>query len=345
MRAIRRKAALFLTALLLTTGLVYLLMRPAHRTGMTGEEIYHALETQVGAFENQVRLGTIVDHAQAEQAFFRLCYVHPEYFWLKSCSYTDGEDGTCIEIDMPYTREEIAEMYRRLDARASQIIDRMPSYTTDYSRVLYLHDYLVTHTEPADTSETGRIYDAYGALVEGRAVCSGYSQAMVLLLQRAGIPCGICEGLAGGSRHSWNYACVSGVYYWIDATWDDPAGTELVHDYCLTDDAHLQRSRQVDTDSSLYYIPFVPVCGSMEQSYFAMNGTLLDSYDPQVLSALIRSHSGRLELMFTQHSDYTACLHALLEEGYFRTIPGMEERALTVTQNDQMDTLVLEYGR
>ncbi|MBQ8927018.1 MAG: hypothetical protein IJ055_01925 [Oscillospiraceae bacterium] len=337
----RQKTALFLAVLLLAAGLAAL-MRGRHRALSRGE-IYEALVAGIGAFETQIELGTTVDHREAEQAFFQVCYLHPEFFWLKSCTYVDGPEGTCVQIDCPYPVQELSDMYRRLCSRAAQVTDRMPSYGTEYRRVLYLHDYLVTHVQPAETSESGRIYDAYGALVEGRAVCGGYSHAMLLLMQNAGLTGCIVEGPAGGDRHSWNYVRVDGQYYWLDVTWDDPGGSGLLHDYCLTDDAHLLRSHTVDTDASLYYIPFVPECGSMDGSFYAQEGTLLDRYDLETLSALVRSHDGRVELMFTQHDDYTACLRELRDERRFWEIPGTDGRTLTTTQNDVMDTLILQY--
>ncbi len=65
-------------------------------------------------------------------------------------------------------------------------------------------------------------HDAYGALVEGRAVCQGYSDAIKLLCDYYNIPCVCISGTANGGGHMWNAVQMDdGKWYFIDCTWDD----------------------------------------------------------------------------------------------------------------------------
>ena len=62
-------------------------------------------------------------------------------------------------------------------------------------------------------------YSAQGVFDDGRAVCDGYSRAVLLLCQKAGIPC-----LYIGSttiNHSYNLVYQDGKWYILDATWSD----------------------------------------------------------------------------------------------------------------------------
>ena len=74
-------------------------------------------------------------------------------------------------------------------------------------------------------------HTAYGALVNKSAVCSGYCFAFEYLCQVAGIPCCILTGDAeyisdessrqGTNGHSWNAVNLDGIWYEVDATWND----------------------------------------------------------------------------------------------------------------------------
>ena len=69
--------------------------------------------------------------------------------------------------------------------------------------------------------------EAYGALVEGSAICEGYAKAFKLLCNRAGIACEIVGGTVNGEAHMWNYVQIGGDYYLVDATFDDAPGVVL----------------------------------------------------------------------------------------------------------------------
>ena len=64
----------------------------------------------------------------------------------------------------------------------------------------------------------------YYVLMEGFGVCSDYAEATALLMNLAGIECYEIESIPGdenGPGHAWNLVKIDGVYYEIDATWDD----------------------------------------------------------------------------------------------------------------------------
>ena len=76
-----------------------------------------------------------------------------------------------------------------------------------------------------------RAHTAYGALVANSqgekhtAVCDGYAQAYVYLMQQAGCEAVVIMGEAGSpgntGGHAWNMASLKGKWYEIDVTWDD----------------------------------------------------------------------------------------------------------------------------
>ena len=61
---------------------------------------------------------------------------------------------------------------------------------------------------------------ALGALRDGIAICGGYSHAVKLLFEKAGIPCFNVTGTCQGENHMWNIARIDGQWLWFDATMD-----------------------------------------------------------------------------------------------------------------------------
>lgn len=80
-------------------------------------------------------------------------------------------------------------------------------------------------------------FTAYGALVNGRAVCSGYSRAFKVIMDKLGIPCVLVSGYGvsktGYANHEWNYVQLDGKYYAVDTTWNS-ADEKSTTKYLLT---------------------------------------------------------------------------------------------------------------
>lgn len=104
--------------------------------------------------------------------------------------------------------------------------------------ILAFHDYII-NTVSYDTTraETGTSEyssnTAYGPLFEGSAICSGYSDAMALFLDKIGVE----NYRIASDTHVWNYVLLDDNWYHLDLTWDDPITSNgenyLDHKYFL----------------------------------------------------------------------------------------------------------------
>ena len=65
-------------------------------------------------------------------------------------------------------------------------------------------------------------YTVKGALLKKLCVCMGYALAFKKLMKAYHIPCKVVRGKAGGEGHAWNMVKLSGKWYHVDVTWDDP---------------------------------------------------------------------------------------------------------------------------
>lgn len=70
---------------------------------------------------------------------------------------------------------------------------------------------------------------AYSVFCTDSTVCAGYSQAMQLLMNGAGVDCAIVTS----SNHEWNIIRLNNTWYYVDLTWNDRSeqGMDYVYDY------------------------------------------------------------------------------------------------------------------
>lgn len=154
---------------------------------------------------------------------------HPEVFWVTG-NYTLGSnmhDGNYIVLYSYYSYDDIITRARTLEQKTAEALRSIPSGLSEFERELAVHDYIVNNTEyDVESVEfVDSFTDAstsYGVLVNRKALCSGYSFATKLLLNRIGVSCSVIKGISKGTGHMWNIVRIDGLWYHLDVTWDDP---------------------------------------------------------------------------------------------------------------------------
>jgi transglutaminase/protease-like cytokinesis protein 3 len=150
-------------------------------------------------------------------------------------SYGNRVTDSTITVQVRYL-ETMAQL-QAVNQKVSEVLDELGvDGKSNYKKVKLIHDYIVNNTR----YQTGsNCYTAYGALLEGRAVCQGYAQLAYKMLTEAGVKCYFISGKAyNGTQtqdHAWNLVKVGKKWYYLDCTWDDPTGGEdtLRYDYFL----------------------------------------------------------------------------------------------------------------
>lgn len=118
-----------------------------------------------------------------------------------------------------------------------EIVDGANAKNSIIEKIKYVNKYICDNTEYSygtelkdgryeDTPAAAYIYTAYGALVNGEAVCEGYSNAFKAVMDRLDIPCVSVHGYhiyENGTSvpHSWNAVNVQGNWYSVDVTFND----------------------------------------------------------------------------------------------------------------------------
>ena len=101
-----------------------------------------------------------------------------------------------------------------------------------------------TGGRPESSPTVARSQEAFGALVEGTAVCTGYAKAFHLLAEASGLTSVVVTGEAMSGvttgDHAWNLVLVGDQWLVVDTTWDDSDDALPQRDYVLMDPADPQ---------------------------------------------------------------------------------------------------------
>ena len=140
-----------------------------------------------------------------------------------------------IKINKKYSKETIDKINDEIN-RVLSVLD-INKYSDIREKIKVIHDYLAnnnTYDNDKDNGTSSYNSDsAYGALFEGKAICSGYTDAMSLFLDKLSIP----NTRLASENHVWNIIKIGETWYHLDLTWDDPVtsnGTDvIIYDYFL----------------------------------------------------------------------------------------------------------------
>lgn len=217
----------------------------------------------------------------ARDAFF---VDHPELFYIDLLKITisvgksngsyvgylnSGREANLYYSDGFNTQEKVEAAIDKFNARVNEIVDivnGLEAADTYTARDAYLakevNKYLAEHIDydydaldnKDDPDYTAGTYinTAYGGLVDGYAVCGGYSFAYKVIMDKLDIPCLNVKGYTNnrdqngnsfstGVSHMWNYvwletpasaqskgraAASKGAWYSVDVTWDYSAANK-----------------------------------------------------------------------------------------------------------------------
>lgn len=147
----------------------------------------------------------------------------------------------------------IAPDYEKFKQKADSVLAEAKKRSSDYERLKYIHDYISENCKYTITGTPEASYEkrADGVLLEGKALCVGYSKAMMYFSQELGIPCICVEGIAN-EEHMWNMVQLEGSWYHLDMTWDDPVTSDgsnyTRYDYFLVSDSTIGKNHTLTGD-------------------------------------------------------------------------------------------------
>lgn len=210
---------------------------------------YEALEEAFDGLKTYVPVGGRFTDEELEDAYNLLKKERPDLFFMDGVSYTyDKDSGKVLAIRPEYVAElsEVRDMRDEYRAAVKQALATIDGTETSAEAATKVHDWLANRTEydyeaAEDASKASwSASSSYGALVLGKAVCTGYAAAYKDIMGRLGADCSYVTSVS--MAHAWNLLLVDGRYLHVDVTFDDTASGPLgaSHKYLLKTDDEMQ---------------------------------------------------------------------------------------------------------
>ncbi len=269
--------------------------------GEAYKEAYLALARTMEAGAEKAEVDTVFEAWDIYMILEAVISDFPQFFWVSNCTggWMSAGDVKEKTVFLPIYAEAVKnnpEAAAEFEEWAETILDKsgVTMGMSDYDKSLMLHDELaarITYHQEAyeeymaaeeildeeeKAAEMARldalypnIHTAYGALVEGKAVCDGYAKAYAYLLHKVGIYSHVAVGTGNGGGHAWNLVRLDGEWCYTDLTWDDQ--DEVFYDYFNMTLEQLKESGH----EFFWYLYTMPTATDTAHSYFVRNGGIM----------------------------------------------------------------------
>lgn len=161
-------------------------------------------------------------------------YVHP-FNSFKNLNTKVSSNGTVIvNVSKNYTTNEIDELNKRVSDILYEL--NIDDLSDNVEKIRSIHNYIIKNVEydeemANNNTSSYRSNTAYGALVQGYAICTGYSDAMALFLDELDIP----NIKISSDEHVWNLVYLNDSWVHLDLTWNDTNNPKYQMSYFLID--------------------------------------------------------------------------------------------------------------
>lgn len=271
---------------------------------------YDKITAGIGASEAEISVynGTnAITQAEIKTVLDAYRRDHTEHFWMGNSYSISYTTATVISLRPTYIMSgaELETAKETFDDAVDEMLSGITSVMSEYEREKLLHDRLAAKITYVETSNA---HNAYGAIVEEKAVCEGYAEAYQYLLQCAGLQSFIATGTSANPAtgtpegHAWNIVRIDGRYYHVDLTWDDQ-GEYLFYAYFNKTDTRIKEDHVI-TETAYA----LPVCNSEVADYFTINGGKMETLDTAIVGTMLKNNGLTARVYVT--GDKTAFIEA-----------------------------------
>ncbi len=276
--------------------------------------------------------------------FYReMIYEQSEIFWVDPYNYEfkfneyDGEIKISIVPKYLLDKETALSQKTQFDETIEKIVNKAEQQGSTFDEILYVYDYILDNcsydydvVEKKNYGTTA--INAYGCLVDGKTICSGYTLAFDVIMKRLGYECGaefnsyslfsLFEG------HVWNYCKIDDEYYYFDLTWDDGYDSginssyykeyfDYTHMYFGITKEELELSHIMVSDDAP-----TPLCNGTKYNYFIYKGYNIPEYSFDAVKDVVykQSHHNYIALRFDSYGELLDAKSELLDDGKIHNI-------------------------
>jgi len=157
-------------------------------------------------------------------------YVHPYNSFFNMNTKVSSSGEVVVEIQRKYSDEKQEIINKKVEDILKKL--KLDNLSTK-DKIEMVHNYIIKNSTYDNDATNGKSkYDsnsAYGNLIEGYSVCSGYSDAMAIFLDILNIP----NLKVSSDNHIWNLVFVDDKWLHLDLTWDDTENEKYNNNYFL----------------------------------------------------------------------------------------------------------------
>ncbi len=295
------------------------------------QDIYDALYNGICSFKSKIYTGVrSLDNSDTVFSVYHIVlYEHPELFWVDGNS-TFSSNGY-LTVNYIYDSNTAREKKALIEQKASEIVASV-SGESEYEISLSLFDYIISNTQydyenVDDMDNYPQLSTIEGVLLDGKAICGGYSRAYQYLLKCAGLASLYISGTANidgvEESHAWVCQEINGEYYFSDPTWCDAfekstKNTFISHTYfCLTGE-EMARTHTVNE-------LFGEISAtSKDANYFVKEHLYFSEYDAMNIRGAIineiQENTVGIEFKFSTADAYNDAVASLIDKAEIYTI-------------------------
>lgn len=214
---------------------------------------YHGILQGISGLADEFQIPAL-DGETLYNVFFQLRLDHPEIFWATGYKYRYYKESPNIVFVPEYLfdKGKIKEHQKAMKSRVEKLV-RPAKDMSEWEKEKYVHDFICQNVH-YDKLKKAYSHEIIGPLGQGVGVCEGIAKAVKVLLDALGVWCVIA--ICGNNpekgikyRHTWNIVRIGGMYYHLDATFDNTLGNsdkveDIRYDYFNLDDKSIFRDHE-----------------------------------------------------------------------------------------------------
>ncbi len=286
--------------------------------------------------------GVVLTQAEIRLVISAVKMDNPTVFWLADhFGYSNTNDYTAIQLYSYASPEKIKKMNDELFKSANKILASLEDGLDEYSLELKIHNKIIDMCKYADNVKSSKddylAFTAYGVLVNGSAVCEGYSKTFQYLLSQLGIESATIMGKGSSELHMWNAVKINGNWYYVDVGWDDSkeyskydyfniTTEEIKADHTISKlyaDCTSDEVTGKNGETAINFNHFIPKCNSVEENYYVKSTphfTDLYSYENYEMTNALYETANNRDSYFSfyidpLYLDYSGAVENLFHSG------------------------------
>ena len=216
----------------------------------TQQKAYYAIKSGLSSMAPSFFVPRLEGKELAD-IYFKVRLDDPKLFYSVNYKYRFYPESEHVEMIPEYLfpKAKLEEHKKAMDARITKII-RQAEKLSEKEKELFIHDFICENVR-YDKLKKAYSHEIIGPLGQGVGVCEGIAKAVKVLCDALGIWCIIVISDNNPDknikyRHAWNMIRIGGVFYHLDATFDNTLSKAgpIRYDYVNLSDDQIYRDHE-----------------------------------------------------------------------------------------------------